>query len=90
MSSVNLEYQKPKQEKRDKAISHISEIIKNFDITAIQETKDDLGGLEKLQRVLGKWTHILECYACGVIYLKPPVRLSLVKPTPRVTAIYES
>lgn len=32
----------------------MAEIIKRFDITAIQETKDNLGGIEKLQRKLGK------------------------------------
>jgi len=40
--------------KEDKAISYIAEIIKHFDVIAIQEVKDDLGGIEKLQRVLGK------------------------------------
>ena len=43
-----------KGNKEDKAISYMAEIIKGFDITAIQETKDDLGGIEKLQRELGK------------------------------------
>ena len=42
------------ENKEDKAIIYISEIIKRFDVTAIQETKDNLGGLEKLQRKLGK------------------------------------
>lgn len=40
-------------EKEDKAVTFIAEICKNFDIIAIQEAKDDLGGLEKLQRKLG-------------------------------------
>ena len=40
--------------KSDKAIRYISEICKKFDVIAIQETKDDLGGIEKLQRRLGK------------------------------------
>ena len=40
-------------EKEDRAVAHITEICKNFDIIAIQEVKDDLGGLEKLQRELG-------------------------------------
>lgn len=39
--------------KEDKAITYISEVCKNFDIIAIQEAKDDLGGLEKLQKNLG-------------------------------------
>ena len=42
------------ENKENKAISYIAEIIKRFDITAIQETKDDLGGIEKLQKKLGK------------------------------------
>ncbi|MCJ8306060.1 MAG: endonuclease/exonuclease/phosphatase family protein [Nitrosopumilus sp.] len=40
--------------KESKAISYIAKIIKNFDVIAIQEVKDELGGIEKLQRVLGK------------------------------------
>lgn len=40
--------------KEDKAMSYIAKIIKNFDVIAIQEVKDDLGGIEKLQRLLGK------------------------------------
>jgi len=40
--------------KEDKAMSYIAEIVKNFDVIAIQEVKDDLGGIEKLQRLLGK------------------------------------
>jgi exonuclease III len=40
--------------KEDRAIACIAEVCKNFDIIAIQEAKKDLGGLEKLQRVLGK------------------------------------
>jgi exonuclease III len=40
--------------KEDRAIACIAEICKNFDIIAIQEAKKDLGGLEKLQRALGK------------------------------------
>lgn len=39
--------------KEDKAITYIGEVCKNFDIIAIQEAKDDLGGLEKLQKELG-------------------------------------
>ncbi|TBR21685.1 MAG: hypothetical protein EPO63_08400 [Candidatus Nitrosotenuis sp.] len=41
------------KDKEDRAISYISEVCKNFDIIAIQEVKDSLGGLEKLQRALG-------------------------------------
>ena len=40
--------------KEQRAIDVYAEIIKNFDIVAIQEVKDDLGGIEKLQRKLGK------------------------------------
>jgi exonuclease III len=39
--------------KESRAISYIAEICKNFDIIAIQEVKDSLDGLEKLQRALG-------------------------------------
>lgn len=39
--------------KEQRAIDIYAEIIKNFDIIAIQEIKDDLGGIEKLQRKLG-------------------------------------
>ena len=42
------------RKKEDKAISYLAEVIKRFDLTAIQETKDDLGGIEKLQRKLGR------------------------------------
>ncbi len=40
--------------KEDKAICYIAEICKNFELIAIQEVKDDLGGLIKLQQALGK------------------------------------
>lgn len=40
--------------KSDKAIRYIGEICKNFDVIAIQETKDDPAGIEKLQRRPGK------------------------------------
>lgn len=42
------------KKKEDRAIRYIAEICKRFDVIAIQETKDDLGGLEKLQRRLGR------------------------------------
>lgn len=42
------------KDKEDKAITYIAEVIKNFDVIAIQECKDSLGGIEKLQKVLGK------------------------------------
>lgn len=40
--------------KEDRAVSYISEVIRNFDLIAIQEVKDDLGGIERLQKRLGK------------------------------------
>jgi exonuclease III len=40
--------------KEDRAIAIYAEIMKNFDLIAIQEVKDDLGGIEKLQKILGK------------------------------------
>lgn len=40
--------------KEEKAMRFIAKIIKNFDVIAIQEVKDDLGGIEKLQKLLGK------------------------------------
>ena len=41
-------------DKEDRAISHMAHIIRQFDVTAIQEVKDDLGGIEKLQKKLGR------------------------------------
>jgi len=40
--------------KEDRAINYMAQIIKKFDLIAIQEVKNDLGGIEKLQRKLGK------------------------------------
>lgn len=42
------------EKKEDKAIRYIAEICKNFELIAIQEVKDDLRGLIKLQQALGK------------------------------------
>lgn len=42
------------QKKEDKAIRYIAEVCKNFDLIAIQEVKDNLGGIAALQRKLGK------------------------------------
>jgi len=42
------------EKKEDKAIRYIAEVCKNFELIAIQEVKDNLGGLIKLQRALGK------------------------------------
>ena len=38
--------------KSDRAIRYIEEVCKNFDIIAIQEVKDSITGLEKLQQLL--------------------------------------
>ena len=40
--------------KSDKAIKYIAEIIKKFDVIAIQEVMKNLEGIEKLQKLLGK------------------------------------
>lgn len=42
------------EKKEQKAIRYITQICKNFDLIAIQEVKDNLEGLEKLQHTLGK------------------------------------
>ena len=42
------------ERKSDRAIRYIAEIIKKFDMIAIQEVKNNLGGIEQLQRKLGK------------------------------------
>ena len=42
------------QNKEQRAIRYIAQICKNFDLIAIQEVKDNLAGLEKLQRTLGE------------------------------------
>ena len=42
------------QNKEPRAIKYIAQICKNFDLIAIQEVKDNLAGLEKLQRTLGR------------------------------------
>lgn len=53
------------QKKENKAITYYTEIIKNFDIIAIQEVKDNLGGIEKLQKKLGKKYRFLFTDAAG-------------------------
>lgn len=40
-------------EKEDRAIKYYAAIISNFDVIAIQECKDALGGVERLQKELG-------------------------------------
>ena len=40
--------------KPDEAIAYIAEIMKRFDVIAIQEVKDNLGGIQALQEKLGK------------------------------------
>ncbi len=51
--------------KDNKAISYYSKIIRTFDLVAIQEAKDDLGGLEKLQKKLGRNFKFLFSDAAG-------------------------
>ncbi len=51
--------------KEDRAIEYIKEVCKNFDIIAIQEVKDDLDGLEKLQKALGTNYRFLFSDAAG-------------------------
>ncbi len=53
------------EKKEDKAITYIAEVLKNFDVIAIQECKDSLGGLENLQRKLGKKYRFLFSDASG-------------------------
>ena len=40
--------------KSNRAVAYIAQVCKNFDIVAIQEIKDSLSGLEKLQKLLGR------------------------------------
>ena len=40
--------------KSDKAVKYIAEIIKKFDVIAIQEVMNNLDGIERLQKQLGK------------------------------------
>ena len=41
------------EKKSEKAVKYIAEIIKRFDVIAIQEVMNNLGGIEKLQKALG-------------------------------------
>lgn len=52
-------------EKEDRAIQYYAEIMKNFDVIAIQECKDSLGGLERLQKELGTRYRFLFSDAAG-------------------------
>lgn len=46
--------------RRDESFHYIAEIIGNFDVCAIQEVKEDLEPLEKLQKLLGpNWDYIV-------------------------------
>ena len=38
--------------KSDRAVQYIADIVERFDIVAIQEVKDDLSGLQRLQKIL--------------------------------------
>lgn len=51
--------------KEKRAIAIYAEIMKTFDLIAIQEVKDDLGGIEKLQNLLGKRYRFLFTDASG-------------------------
>ncbi len=52
-------------DKDNKAVTYYSRIIKKFDVVAIQEVKDDLGGVEKLQRKLGRRYRFIFSDAAG-------------------------
>ena len=47
------------KKKEDRAITYIAEVCKNFDIIAIQEVKDALGGIEKTAKEFGQKVPIL-------------------------------
>ena len=53
------------ENKEKRAVRYIAEVCKNFDIIAIQEVKDSLGGLELLQRELGTKYRFLFSDASG-------------------------
>jgi endonuclease/exonuclease/phosphatase family metal-dependent hydrolase len=53
------------QERRDKDYRLIAELIKWFDMTALQEVKDDLTGLEAIMRLLPNRYHVLFSDAAG-------------------------
>jgi len=42
-------------ERLDEAIYYMAEIINHFDLVAIQEVRDDLKGLDRLKKILGRW-----------------------------------
>ena len=43
----------------DEAILYIAEIIDHFDLVAVQEVRDDLEGLYRLMKMLGKWWDVI-------------------------------
>ena len=43
----------------DEAVYYITEIISHFDLIAIQEVRDDLTGLERVMKILGKWWKVI-------------------------------
>lgn len=43
----------------DEALYYIAEIVDKFDLVAVQEVRDDLDGLNRLMRILGKWWDVV-------------------------------
>ncbi len=43
----------------DEALFYIAEIVSHFDLIAIQEVRDDLEGLQRLMKILGKWWKVI-------------------------------
>lgn len=43
----------------DEALFYIAEIVSRFDLMAVQEVRDDLAGLNKVMRILGKWWKVI-------------------------------
>ena len=42
-------------ERNEESLAYIAEIISSFDLVAIQEVREDLSALERLQKMLGPW-----------------------------------
>ncbi|MEZ4885921.1 MAG: endonuclease/exonuclease/phosphatase family protein [Chitinophagales bacterium] len=43
----------------DEALFYIAEIVSHFDLIAIQEVRDDLEGLQRLMKILGRWWKVI-------------------------------
>ncbi|MFK7906277.1 MAG: endonuclease/exonuclease/phosphatase family protein [Chitinophagales bacterium] len=43
----------------DESLFYIAEIVSHFDLVAVQEVKDDLEGLNRLMKILGKWWKVV-------------------------------